>query len=266
MNSRLSPFTSWSSLPARRFRISGFTLVEMLVVIAIIGILVSMLAPSISRALESARSTDCANNLKQVLYAENLYAADYNNYAPMSIIRYQVNGKQTDIYWSRHFTGGTDRYPIGKLYLERNNCFRCPSGKFSANDNAQAHTYGKFYYNIETPDPDLEFPDMPFSQWGRKEGGNGFIAYSRMRTPGKFPLFADTVVNDSNRYQFYKFNPRKFIKNSNDKYLGLFLRHQNCAGIGFADGHVKSMNTGALKDNGMVRVINADFRSLSLDD
>ena len=47
----------------------GFTLVELLVVMAIIGILVGMLLPAVEAARESARKSQCLNNLKQMANA-----------------------------------------------------------------------------------------------------------------------------------------------------------------------------------------------------
>jgi prepilin-type N-terminal cleavage/methylation domain-containing protein/prepilin-type processing-associated H-X9-DG protein len=51
---------------SRRMRRAGFTLVELLVVITIIGMLVALLLPAISAARESGRRTLCTDNLKQI--------------------------------------------------------------------------------------------------------------------------------------------------------------------------------------------------------
>jgi prepilin-type N-terminal cleavage/methylation domain-containing protein/prepilin-type processing-associated H-X9-DG protein len=62
------------------FRSKGFTLIELMVVIAIIGILAALLLPALSKATESARTTVCINNLRQLTFAWHLYADDNDDW------------------------------------------------------------------------------------------------------------------------------------------------------------------------------------------
>ena len=64
------------------FRKPGFTLVELLVVIAVIGILVGMLLPAVQAVRESARRTACQSKLKQISAAILVYENTHNHFPP----------------------------------------------------------------------------------------------------------------------------------------------------------------------------------------
>ena len=62
----------------------GFTLLELLVVVAIIGVLAGLLLPALSRAREAARSVQCLGQMRQIAMALRLYADDHGDEFPRS--------------------------------------------------------------------------------------------------------------------------------------------------------------------------------------
>ncbi len=81
----------------------GFTLIEVLVVVAIIALLVSILLPSLAKAREQARTTACAANLSQLTRAENIYQTQNKEWMPGSPLT-------TGYYWAK--TGSTVWNPL----------------------------------------------------------------------------------------------------------------------------------------------------------
>jgi len=86
----------------------GFSLMELLVVIAIIAVLIGMLLPAVQNSREAAARTRCANNLKQIGHALEMYTQDNGQKLPTSRIS------------DRHATWAIQILP----YLEQNNLFK----------------------------------------------------------------------------------------------------------------------------------------------
>lgn len=74
-------------------RRGNFTLIELLIVIAIIAILASMLLPALNKARERGYAINCVANQKTLAQVWVLYADDYNGFFPTTSNNYSWNNK-----------------------------------------------------------------------------------------------------------------------------------------------------------------------------
>jgi prepilin-type processing-associated H-X9-DG protein/prepilin-type N-terminal cleavage/methylation domain-containing protein len=99
---------AWTT-PVCSRRAGGFTLVELLVVIAVIAILAALLLPALAKAKASAQSAACKSNLRQLGVALNMYVDDYGKY-PGNAAMYsggQFRGVWgTGMNWLNPYVGG----------------------------------------------------------------------------------------------------------------------------------------------------------------
>jgi prepilin-type processing-associated H-X9-DG protein/prepilin-type N-terminal cleavage/methylation domain-containing protein len=110
-------------LTVRNVHYKRFTLVELLVVIAVISILAGMLLPALGKALDSARSIECMNKIKQINMALNMYVDDNEGYFP-------------DPYYEIYYRLASPYLPIElnslNRYEDNSKILSCPSDEAPA--------------------------------------------------------------------------------------------------------------------------------------
>lgn len=134
----------------------GFTLVELLVVVAIIGTLISLLLPAVQSVREATRRTLCSNNLRQLGLGFHNYEAACGFY-PTTVT---VSGGPTH-YWVAQILPYLDANPLAAIYD-----YRVP---FSHINNTAAVKYPLSFMGCpSTPGGPLPDPKFPVSapHWG----------------------------------------------------------------------------------------------------
>jgi prepilin-type N-terminal cleavage/methylation domain-containing protein/prepilin-type processing-associated H-X9-DG protein len=180
---------------------SGFTLVELLVAIAIIGILIGLLIPAVQAARESARGISCSNNLHQIGLASQVFVNTHSKY-PNAWINAQCR-------WMDQV----------KPYMEKNTAaFRCPSDLVQIPctwDQTIVLSYGINTFNFKDTDHCFWYP----------------VKIQNVRSTSHVILYGDCTPG-----KYYCGGGKTF----SDPVPNVDYRHKGCFNVVFCDGHVET--------------------------
>jgi prepilin-type processing-associated H-X9-DG protein/prepilin-type N-terminal cleavage/methylation domain-containing protein len=203
-----------------------FTLIELLIVIAIIGILASMLLPALNKAREVAKSIVCGNNLKSLGLCAFNYADDHDGF----LLQEAGIPPPNPTGWQNKL--------IELKYISMPEILLCPSGTPNSYNKLLNGGYsGWKAWHID------------YTCYGRRtrvdinhkymQANFGYFRIFSLKSPSRFLYYTDSVNVDLGSsimgfqsYYFYICDP----PGSQD--LRIHLRHNSMANIWYADGHV----------------------------
>ena len=215
-------------------RRAAFTLVETLVVVAVLGALAALLVPAVGRARESARAAACASNLRQLTAAALAYAGEHRGQFPWGMRR---EGAELACW---DFVVGADGTARPGLIWDlvpgegEKRVLQCPSFAGGA-ANWRGDPFTGYNYNC--------------SYVGKVEGDAGARAaparLAQVAEPARTALFGDgQYAGGANKFMRAPVRDRAWDgSGSSVREAGTQgFRHRGRTNVAFCDGHVEALD------------------------
>lgn len=251
-----------------RINREAFTLVELLVVVAIIALLVAVLLPALGKAREAARAAVCMSNQRQSYTGLGMYAADWGN-----VITYKTVGAGPVLpqygggirLWINYLCGGSDYQGSGTVtkYIDHK-VTRCPSNRYYVSDGKRpidsVYNYGFGMYQTQywteygpqgfdwtntakfAPQVALVNPPVYADDYA------ALFVLSRVPQPGQTPLLSDsltkhTSTDDRGGHMMASFSPLSTAETWPSTPWGgaIHAIHNGSANLTFFDGHTQTL-------------------------
>ena len=224
---------SRSALPA-----AAFTLLELLIAVAIIALLISVLLPSLSRARRQAAAVVCQSNIRQLVIANDLYARDCDCYVPgaareMSLNLDRWHGRRQSI--NQRFDAV--RGPLAPYLGHEGKIRACPVFETASAPNQSALHFeagcGGYGYNHRY----LGVADPVRLDNGERSSLSG-AKPSRVRRPVDTLMFADSAFAAEALIEYSFAEPRFHPQYGGRADPSIHFRHDRATHAAWCDGHV----------------------------